>query len=235
MRLAQDERADLADFLACLTPEQWEAPTLCSKWRVRDVVAHIISFDDLGPVGFVGRFAAGRFNPDQVNQVGVDQYAQLTSDELLVELKGHLRPAGLTARFGGRIGLVDGLIHHQDVRRALGAPREVPRERLAKALPFATVAPPIRAFSRDPWAAPGRDRRRLVHRQRPRRRGSRRAVADGDGRARSMPSTSSPDPGSPPSPRACPDDRGLGQERWDDGTSTATIVDLITATASRRA
>jgi uncharacterized protein (TIGR03083 family) len=115
---------------------------------VRDIVAHIISYDDLGPVGFVGRFAAGRFNPDKANQVGVDQYASLSPEELLVELEGHLRPTGLTAGFGGRIGLVDGLIHHQDIRRALGATREVPRERLAAALPFARVAPPIRAFSR---------------------------------------------------------------------------------------
>jgi uncharacterized protein (TIGR03083 family) len=148
MRLAQDERADLADLLGGLTPEQWDAPTLCDKWSVRDVVAHIISYDDLGSVGFVGRFAAGRFNPDQANQVGVDQYTTLSSDELLAELKNHLGPAGLTARFGGRIGLVDGLIHHQDIRRALGAHREVPRERLTAALPFATVAPPVRAFSR---------------------------------------------------------------------------------------
>ena len=148
MRLAQDDRADLADFLAGLAPEQWNAPTLCDKWSVRDVVAHVISYDDLGSVGVAQRFAAGRFNPDQANQVGVDQYATLSPDELLAELKGHLRPAGLTARFGGRIGLVDGLIHHQDIRRALGAHREVPRERLTAALPFAKVAPPIRAFSR---------------------------------------------------------------------------------------
>jgi uncharacterized protein (TIGR03083 family) len=148
MRLAQDDRADLADFLDGLAPEQWAAPTLCHKWSVHDVVAHIISYDDLGPVGFVGRFAAGRFNPDAANQVGVDQYAKLSPDELLAELRGHLRPAGLTARFGGRIGLVDGLIHHQDIRRALGAARKVPTERLSAALPFAKVAPPIRAFSR---------------------------------------------------------------------------------------
>jgi Mycothiol maleylpyruvate isomerase N-terminal domain len=51
MLLAHDERADLADFLACLTPERWEAPTLCSERRVRNVIAHIISFNDLGPVG----------------------------------------------------------------------------------------------------------------------------------------------------------------------------------------
>lgn len=59
MRLAQDERADLAGFLAGLAPERWDAPTLCSRWRVRDVVAHIISYDDLGPTGLVGRFAKG--------------------------------------------------------------------------------------------------------------------------------------------------------------------------------
>jgi uncharacterized protein (TIGR03083 family) len=42
-RLARDERADFATFLATLSPQQWEAPTLCEAWRVRDVVAHIIS------------------------------------------------------------------------------------------------------------------------------------------------------------------------------------------------
>jgi hypothetical protein len=31
MRLAQDDRAELADFLTQLSPEQWDAPTLCHK------------------------------------------------------------------------------------------------------------------------------------------------------------------------------------------------------------
>jgi uncharacterized protein (TIGR03083 family) len=148
LRLARDERRDLADLLAGLTPEQWDAPTLCTKWRVRDVVAHIVSFDHLGPVGLAGRFARGWFVPDQVNEVGVRDFAPLSTGELLATLTDRLRPAGLTAAFGGRIGLVDGLIHHQDIRRALGLPREVPAERLETALPFARVAPPIRAFSR---------------------------------------------------------------------------------------
>jgi len=33
-RLARDERADLAAFLATLSPRQWQAPTL---WRIRGV------------------------------------------------------------------------------------------------------------------------------------------------------------------------------------------------------
>ena len=44
--LARDERADLAEFLATLSPEQWEAPTLCAGWRVRDVVAHMLNYDE---------------------------------------------------------------------------------------------------------------------------------------------------------------------------------------------
>lgn len=148
MRLAQDERTDLADLLAGLTPDQWDGPTLCTKWRVRDVVAHIISYDDLGPLGLLGRFAQGWFVPDRVSEVGVQRYATLSADELLTELKNHPRPAGLTAGFGGRIGLCDGLIHHQDIRRSLGLPREVPAERLAEALPFARTAPPIKASRR---------------------------------------------------------------------------------------
>ena len=37
--MARDERAELVDLLVTLTPKQWDAPTLCSEWRVRDVVA----------------------------------------------------------------------------------------------------------------------------------------------------------------------------------------------------
>ena len=36
--MATAERTDLADLLATLTPEQWEAQSLCERWRVRDRV-----------------------------------------------------------------------------------------------------------------------------------------------------------------------------------------------------
>ncbi|MEV8320043.1 maleylpyruvate isomerase family mycothiol-dependent enzyme [Streptomyces sp. NPDC059900] len=35
------ERHDLAALLDQLTPAQWEAPTLCAGWRVREVAAHM--------------------------------------------------------------------------------------------------------------------------------------------------------------------------------------------------
>jgi len=36
------ERRELADFLGTLAPADWEVPSLCPAWRVRDVVAHVV-------------------------------------------------------------------------------------------------------------------------------------------------------------------------------------------------
>ncbi len=149
MRLACDERADLAEFLATLTPEQWEAPTLCMLWRVRDVVAHIYSYEDLGLIAFLRRFAAAGFNGDRSSARGVAAYADHSPQDLLARARQSPAAAtGLTALFGGRIALTDGLIHHQDIRRALGILRDIPAERVLAALRFAPAAPPIGAAKR---------------------------------------------------------------------------------------
>ncbi len=132
MTMARAERADLADFLASLTPQDWEAPSLCTGWTVKDVVAHMISYEELGTLGLLKRFAKGWIV--RANQVGVDEFAALSPHQLLEFLGGHLQPRGLTAGFGGMIALVDGTIHHQDIRRSLGRPRSVPADRLERVL-----------------------------------------------------------------------------------------------------
>jgi hypothetical protein len=43
---------------------------LCDSWRVRDVVAHVFSYEDLGLPGLVGRFVSGGLNPDRINAIG---------------------------------------------------------------------------------------------------------------------------------------------------------------------
>lgn len=140
MPLATDERRDLADFLATLADEQWETPSLCEDWTVRQVVAHMISYDDLTVPQLLRRMVAGRFRVNGMNPLGVAAYDATSPAEVLTELRAHLRPRGLPAVGGGGIALTDGLIHHQDIRRALDAPREVPAERLRPALGFALKA-----------------------------------------------------------------------------------------------
>lgn len=146
MDLARDERTDLAEFLATLTPEQWQTESLCTGWTVKDVVAHVVSYEELNLAGLLKRFAKGRVV--HANEVGVAEYSTMSTDELLEFLNRHLRPQGLTAGFGGMIGLVDGTVHHQDIRRALGRPRTVPAQRLGRILPLVPGNPRLGAGRR---------------------------------------------------------------------------------------
>ncbi|WP_130290095.1 maleylpyruvate isomerase family mycothiol-dependent enzyme [Pseudonocardia sediminis] len=87
-------------------------------------------------------------NGDRANAVGVAEHANRSPDELVAMAREHVQPRGLTSMMGGRIALTDGMIHHQDIRRPLGMPREIPADRLVAALETAKTAPTISAAKR---------------------------------------------------------------------------------------
>jgi uncharacterized protein (TIGR03083 family) len=151
MAMARDERADMAEFLGSLRAEQWDHQSLCVGWRVRDVAAHVVSYEEQGWTDLLSRLAKAHLRPSRINEVGLAEYAARDPQEIVELLRQHLTPSGATERFGGRVGLVDALIHHQDMRRPLDIPRQIPPERLRCALPFAVTAPPLRGF----WNARG--------------------------------------------------------------------------------
>lgn len=145
MSLARDERAELAELLAGLTTTQWDAPTLCEQWRVRELVAHVYSYEDLGWGRLVVRMVAAGGSVDRANAAGVADHAGKSVDELLARARELIQPAGLTAMMGGRIALTDGMIHQQDIRRPLGLHRRIPDERLTAALDTVRSAPTLSA------------------------------------------------------------------------------------------
>jgi uncharacterized protein (TIGR03083 family) len=146
MDMAFEERSDLAAFLQTLTPDEWDAASLCDKWTVKDVVAHVVSYEELNFIGLVKRFAKGWVV--RANEVGVKEFSSMSPDDLMDFLRRHPRPQGLTAGFGGMIALVDGTVHHQDIRRALGHPRTVPVDRLERILPLVPGNPRLGAGRR---------------------------------------------------------------------------------------
>lgn len=143
MAMARDERAELVDLLVSLTPEQWDAPTLCERWRVREVIAHMFSYDELSTLGALGRLLRNGLSLDRANTAGLACYADHTPDQLIALARAHLQPSGLTAKLGGRIALADAMIHQQDIRRPLGLLRRIPAQRIATVLEFATTARPL--------------------------------------------------------------------------------------------
>ena len=138
--LAAAERRDLADYLDTLTADEWNQPSLCPGWSVRDVVGHVVSYDLLSWPGLLALTARSGFSLRRANQRGVEESRRLTTGELMTRLRAHAVPQGITTAFGCAVALTDALVHHQDIRRALSHRRAVPRERLVAALDFAPRA-----------------------------------------------------------------------------------------------
>jgi len=149
--MAAAEREDLLALAESLSPGQWTQPSLCAGWTVQDVLTHIVSYEGRSPKELARVAVAGRFSPARMNEVLVREARSRDRQEVLDRLRTFARPSGLTAGFGGRIALTDGLIHRQDIRRPLGLGCDVPADRLVSALSFSMFAAPIRGA----WRARG--------------------------------------------------------------------------------
>jgi uncharacterized protein (TIGR03083 family) len=110
---------------------------------VRDVVAHVISYDNLNTRALLTLAARSQLRPSQVNAAALARYNTHSPGQLLALLTDHLQPQGLHGTPGGRVALAEALIHHQDIRRPLRQPRTIPTERLLPALRTALIAPDI--------------------------------------------------------------------------------------------
>ncbi len=145
MALAEEERTDLLGLLRSLTVTQWDAQSLCTRWRVRDVATHVVSYDELSKPGLAATFLRGGLRVSRANDVALKRYAALAPDGIIDLVTRNLRPRGLTSGLRGGIALTDSTIHHQDIRRALGLPRAAPAGRLPAVLDFALGAPTLPA------------------------------------------------------------------------------------------
>lgn len=124
------ERRRLAGLLDQATPDQWAHPSLCTGWRVREVVAHMtLPYRHSGFRVLRGMIAArGRFNVF-ADRIARHDTSTLGDTELLRSLQHNIehpwRPPG-----GGELGaLSHDVIHGLDITEPLGWPRP-PVERL---------------------------------------------------------------------------------------------------------
>ncbi|MFI6095948.1 maleylpyruvate isomerase family mycothiol-dependent enzyme [Lentzea sp. NPDC051213] len=125
------ERRDQAELLAGLTEEQWDAPSLCEGWRVREVVAHTtLPFRSKG-----GRVlleilkSGGRFNHASDRMARRDA-ATLSSNDLVSVLRANAEHPWTPPGGGPAGALSHDVIHGLDITVALGLDRRVPHERL---------------------------------------------------------------------------------------------------------
>ena len=119
-----EQRADLADLLDTLTAEQWETPSLCPGWRVRQVAAHITqSATNWGKLTFELARSGFRFNAVTLRMARDDRR---TPKEITAAMRamvgGRRRPPGTAVADP----LMDVLVHGQDIAVPLGIERKMP-------------------------------------------------------------------------------------------------------------
>ena len=134
-RLHDEEDRDFSAFLHTLERDEWERPSLCDGWRVRDVVGHILDGNELKLWTLPFRLARFGFSSDRSGKHHSIQRASGHSCEALLRDFDARDPwAGTCRVFPPRLVLLDRLVHHQDIRRALDHPRDIPDERLRACL-----------------------------------------------------------------------------------------------------
>jgi uncharacterized protein (TIGR03083 family) len=134
-RLHDEENADFSAYLHTLEADDWERDSLCEGWRVRDVVGHILYGNELQLWTLPLRLARYGFSSDRSGKAYSIARAEGRSPAELVRAFDERDPwAGTCRVFPPRLTLLDRLVHHPDIRRALGHERTIPDERLLASL-----------------------------------------------------------------------------------------------------
>lgn len=144
------ERRELAAVLSGLSEREWDAPSLCEGWRVREVVAHMVMPFRYSRRRFVLELAKARGKFDvMADRCARRDAALLSPAELAATLRDNAthpwRPPG-----GGDEGaLTHDVIHGLDITVALGLDRRVPAERLRAVLSGLTKPKGLKYFGVD--------------------------------------------------------------------------------------
>lgn len=142
------ERERLADLFAGLAPEQWDAATLCTGWRVRELVAHMTMPYRVRTVSVLGGIVRAGFSFNRYADRDARETARRMDPAQLVELMRSNLDNPWTPPGGGPVGaLSHDVIHGLDATEALGLPG-APPERIGLVL-GATEAKKTKYFGVD--------------------------------------------------------------------------------------
>jgi uncharacterized protein (TIGR03083 family) len=116
----------LADLLGSATDVQWDTPSLCAGWRVREVIAHMTMAARYPEDKFLAELRRCDFDFGRLSNEIASRDAALPVGELVAGLRSdvmqHWTPPG-----GGYHGALNHVvIHGLDVTVPLGVPRRAP-------------------------------------------------------------------------------------------------------------
>jgi uncharacterized protein (TIGR03083 family) len=130
----------LADLLTAAAAETWDAPSLCEKWLVRHVVAHVTMPVRLTPEQFGAELAAAGGDFTVLSDTVAARDASLPVADLLDQLRSPGLHAWQPPGGGAAGALSHAVIHSLDVTIALDRPAVAPAEAATAVLDQLTAA-----------------------------------------------------------------------------------------------
>lgn len=128
-RTVEEQRLSLADLLAGLTPEQWVHPSLCDRWRVCDVAAHLTLGSRFGPLTATKEFVRARGDVNRlIHDTAVRRADDVTQEQVVADLRESAASRRHPAGTSYLDPFADVLVHGQDIARPLGIRREIPTD-----------------------------------------------------------------------------------------------------------
>ena len=131
---------DLADLLASAPAETWDAPSLCEKWQVRHVVAHVTMPARMTPEQFGAELAAAGGDFAVVSETVAARDAALPLADQLAALRSPVLHAWQPPGGGAAGALSHAVIHSLDVTVALDRPAVAPEDAVIAVLDALTAA-----------------------------------------------------------------------------------------------
>jgi uncharacterized protein (TIGR03083 family) len=116
----------LADLLESASGDDWDQPSLCEGWRVREVIAHLTMPARYDQEAFMAELRAVNFDFGRLSNEIASRDAQLTTEQLVANLRADalLHWAPPEGGYHGALNHV--VIHGLDVTVPLGAKRRSP-------------------------------------------------------------------------------------------------------------
>lgn len=139
--LTHESRDGFVETMKGLGLEQWDAPSLCTEWRVVDVAAHLAWAPVLGASAGALALARNRLSMNRMIARLAVAWADRGHDAILSQLRDNARSDAIPIGMPPVAALADAIVHGLDVRRPLGLARQVPLEAFAPVAAFALRTP----------------------------------------------------------------------------------------------
>ncbi|HJQ48703.1 MAG TPA: maleylpyruvate isomerase family mycothiol-dependent enzyme [Amycolatopsis sp.] len=119
-------RLGIADLLETLSPAEWDAPSLCAGWRVRDVAGHLSLVPTITTWEMLVAAPRARFDPNRINTALAIRYGSRPPEAIVARLREHAADRRTAKTLDTRNSLFDLVVHSQDIARPLNRDFPVP-------------------------------------------------------------------------------------------------------------